>query len=388
MKLLYVSTHQITNLIPLFRSVSKNNIDFKVIYWQNLSPEYDCKYYEKKINYGMDMLSGYRKHFLCNKIRYVVNHSFLFKFLSLFRLIKFLINEDFDQIIFHHSYLYTHGFCAIVAKLMGKKTIARSMSYNLGNRNIFKKILRFVYYRFFNLFYDNFWSIHKLNEEFFKCFGANENNIHLIHHCQGDYKNLINQNNNLLLSKVNFCHRYHLPHDKKFILFAGIFIERKNPKLLLECFIKADIPDDWILLMVGDGKFANEMKFLVKEEKIDNVKFMGFRDQKELIGFFSNSEILVAPSNSGDTHCNVAAEAIQFECAIIASNMVGLYPEFIKEKVGLVFDINKQEELIKHLKKMTSDINFLSECQQNAKEYGKKKTPEFSGDQIKKYFDE
>ena len=69
MKLLYVSTHQITNLIPLFRSVSKNNIDFKVIYWQNLSPEYDCKYYEKKINYGMDMLSGYRKHFLCNKKR-------------------------------------------------------------------------------------------------------------------------------------------------------------------------------------------------------------------------------------------------------------------------------------------------------------------------------
>ena len=210
----------------------------------------------------------------------------------------------------------------------------------------------------------------------------------MIHHCQGDYKNLINQNNNLLLSKVNFCHRYHLPHDKKFILFAGIFIERKNPKLLLECFIKADIPDDWILLMVGDGKFANEMKFLVKEEKIDNVKFMGFRDQKELIGFFSNSEILVAPSNPGDTHCNVAAEAIQFECAIIASNMIGLYPEFIKEKVGLVFDINKQEELIKHLKKMTSDINFLSECQQNAKEYGKKKTPEFSGNQIKKYFDE
>ena len=50
--------------------------------------------------------------------------------------------------------------------------------------------------------------------------------------------------------------------------------------------------------------------------------------------------------------------------------------------------VNIFVKLIKHLKKMTSDINFLSECQQNAKEYGKKKTPEFSGDQIKKYFDE
>ena len=41
MKLLYVSTHQIHNLTPLFREMTKQNkIDLKVVYWQKISSVY------------------------------------------------------------------------------------------------------------------------------------------------------------------------------------------------------------------------------------------------------------------------------------------------------------------------------------------------------------
>ena len=383
MKLLYVTTHQIPNLVPLFRELNKKDkISFKVIYWQNLSPNYHDKEFDKVIDYGVDQESGYDKFYLCNKKRNKLDISFLFKLKTLLRLIKFMVKEDFDKIVFHSPYLFPHMFAAIFAKLMKKKAIVRSISYNLGKRNVVKKIIRFFYYRFANTFFDKYWSIHKLNTSFFLTFGAKKENITLVHHCQGEYKELIKKDNRLLLNHEEFCTKYELPKNKKFILFAGLFVERKNPKLLLQSFIDAKLSSDWFLLMVGGGKIENEMKSLVQSKKLDNVKFLGFKNQKELIGLFTNSEILVAPSNVGDTHCNVAAEAIQFGCALIVSNMVGLHPEFIDEEVGLVFDIEKKDQLIDHLRLLTTDTNLLNKCKKNATEYGKKKTPQYSSNQI------
>ena len=55
MKLLYVTTHQIPNLVPLFRELNKKDkISFKVIYWQNLSPNYHDIEFDKVIDYGVD----------------------------------------------------------------------------------------------------------------------------------------------------------------------------------------------------------------------------------------------------------------------------------------------------------------------------------------------
>ena len=383
MKLLYVTTHQISNLLPLFRELSKKKkISFKVIFWQNLSSTYYDKDFKKIIDYGLDTNSGYDKYFLCNKKRDKINMSIFFKLKTFIKLIRFLHKEEYDEIVFHSSYTFIHILASIFSKLTGKKTIVRSMSYNLGKRSKIKKFIRLCYYSLGNLFFDKFWSMHKLNTEFFTDFGVNKEKINLIHHSQGEFIELVKKDNNLLLNVNDFCDKYQLPKNKKFILFAGLFIERKNPKLLLQSFIDAKLSNDWFLLMVGGGKFEEEMKSLVYSNKINNVKFLGFRNQKELIGFFANSEMLVVPSNAGDSHCNVAAEAIQFGCAIIGSNMIGLYPEFIDEKVGLIFDINKKEQLTDHLKSLTSNSSLLIECQKNALEYGKKKTPQYSSDQI------
>tara|TARA_A100001234_G_scaffold220675_1_gene234210 strand:+ start:1055 stop:2218 length:1164 start_codon:yes stop_codon:yes gene_type:complete len=383
MKLLYVTTHQISNLLPLFRELGKTKkINFKVVYWQNLDSNYYDVNFKKFINYGIDTESGYQKFYLSKKLKKTLNFSFIFKFIILFKLIKFLIKEDFDEIVFHSSYLFPHALGAIFCKLLGKTTIARNMSYNIGKRNFLKKKIRFLYYSFFNYFYDKYWSIHKLNENFFLDFGAKKEQINLIHHCQGEFDSLIEANKKLVLSKTDFCEKYDLPLNKNFILFVGIFNKRKNPSLLIDAFIEARLSDDWFLIMVGKGEFEKIIKDKVKINGNTNIKFFDFKNQKELIGFFNNSEILVAPSNFGDSHCNIAAEAIQFGCAIVASNMIGLYPEFIEEEVGLIFDIDNKSELIQKLKKLTLDKEMLLRLQKNAKNYGHKKKPKFTAKQI------
>ena len=97
-----------------------------------------------------------------------------------------------------------------------------------------------------------------------------------------------------------------MPINKKFLLFTGRFVERKNPLLLLEAFSEANLEDDWFLLMVGNGKFEKRLKENALKYKIKNLKFFDFQNQESLIGFLNNSEILVLPSIAGETHGNIA----------------------------------------------------------------------------------
>jgi len=382
MKLLYILTHQIHNLTPLFRELSiKKDVDFKAIYWQKISSKYFDPEFNKIIDFGIDQFEGYSYESLFNKEKKTYDFSFFFKLKITVKLIKLLIISDYNTIVFH-GYRFPHIFGLIIAKLFNKKTIMRSISYNLGKKSLLKKIIRFIYYRFANFFIDEYWTIHNLNEKFFLDFGAKKNKFIFIDHCQGEYSKLLNTNKNLLLNKEEFTNKYDLPNNKKFIFFGGRFIKRKNPEYLYDAFIEANLSNDWFLIMVGNGELKAKIEDKNRFNKLENIKFLDFQDQKSLINFFNYSEILVLPSELGDTHGNIAAEAVQFGCALILSNMVGLRTECIDNKIGLVFDIEKKNELVDHLRLLTNENKILANFQKNAFEFGKTKTPEHAANLI------
>ena len=386
MKILYLCTHQIHNLTPLFREISKNKkINFKVLYWQRILADYHDPEFDKIINFGIDQFSGYKYYCLFNDEKVKYDLSFVFKLKILVKLFFFLLKEDYDVIV-SHGYTYPNIFALILSKVKGKKTIMRDISYNLGERKVIFKCLRYIYYRLANIFIDTFWTIHKLNEKFFLDFGANKKKFYFIDHCQGEYETLIKNNPNLDLEKNDFIKKYNLPLNKKIILFAGRFIERKNPIILFEAFIKSKISDDWMLIMAGAGKQKYEISEKIKQRNIKNTILLDFQSQQSLINFFIFSEILVLPSQLGDTHGNIACEAAQFKCALLLSNMVGLHPECEKDKLGLVFKFNDKSNLISNIEEITSDKKKLSLYQNNAYKFGKQKTPKQSAKLIFEYF--
>ena len=167
MKFLYVVTHPIQAHTPLFRKISQNKkVSFKAIYWQNISKNYFDTEFNRIINWGMDLTSGFNHIFLFDKETDTLKKNLTFKLKILLRLIKLTIFEDYQAICFH-GYNFPHVFAAIVAKLKRKKTIMRDISYNLGIKKPLKKIFRKFYYRFANMFIDEFWAIGELNSLFF-----------------------------------------------------------------------------------------------------------------------------------------------------------------------------------------------------------------------------
>ena len=87
---------------------------------------------------------------------------------------------------------------------------------------------------------------------------------------------------------------------------------------------------------------------------------MGFQNIREILTLYSLSDIIVLPSDYGETHGNVLLEATQFNCADLPVTELGLYPELINNNLGLVFDAEKKSELIKKLEHLTNDKNLLN----------------------------
>ena len=55
MKLLFICSHQIQNLIPLFIELNKKQeLDFKVIYWEKLTNLHYDNEFKQQINFNID----------------------------------------------------------------------------------------------------------------------------------------------------------------------------------------------------------------------------------------------------------------------------------------------------------------------------------------------
>ena len=384
MKFLFVCSHQIQNLIPLFVELNKKKeIDFKVIYWDKIKQIHFDPLFNQKINFNIDYFKNYNFHCLFdNKDNTKETSKISNKLLVSFKLIKYLLKENFDVILVY-GYYFPHLIVLILAKLLGKKTVIRSVSYNLGKRNLIKRFLRHCYYRFANFFIDEFWSIGNLNTEFFKNFSVKENKILLIPSSQINKQFVFKNDEDFNLVKKNTINKNNLLNNKKIILYAGKFIKKKRPIFLLEAFMDAKINDDWVLLLAGGGGFYhNEVLNFINKKKSKNILFVGFKDLKEMLVLYDMSEIVVLPSDFGETHGNVLLEASQFNCALIASNRVGLYPELVNNHTGLVFEASDKKELSKKIEKLTNDDNLREKLKKNNLEYSKKIQPMYAAKKI------
>tara|TARA_Y100000741_G_scaffold365124_2_gene359319 strand:+ start:2945 stop:4123 length:1179 start_codon:yes stop_codon:yes gene_type:complete len=380
MRFFFICSHQIQNLVPLFVELDKKKvIDFKVIFWEKLDDYHFDYEFNNKINFKFNKFENYKYYCLSkNKNNSKEIFSFLNKILITFKLLTFLFKErrNFDSVLIY-GYYFPNIISSIFLKFLGKKIILRSVSYNLGIRNFIKKFSRNIYYRFSNIFIDRFWSICKLNTEFFKSFGVKESKISLIESSQ-IYKSFVFANEEEFVAiKDRIISQNKILLNKKIILFVGKLIEKKRPLFLLEAFIESKINDDWVLLIAGDGYYRKEILDFINNNKTKNISFLGFQNLQEILTLYSLSEIVVLPSDYGETHGNVLMEATQFKCALIASNRVGIYPELIDNNIGLVFDGSNKLDLIKKLENLTNDKILLEELKMNSFEYSEKIKPTY-----------
>jgi glycosyltransferase involved in cell wall biosynthesis len=150
----------------------------------------------------------------------------------------------------------------------------------------------------------------------------------------------------LCRERASLRDRWGIPPEAFCFLFAGKLIEKKRPLDILRALssLKAKSPPVH-LLVVGEGPLRAEAEQLARRERLP-VTFAGFLNQTQIGQAYAAADVLVLPSDAGETWGLVVNEAMLFGRPAIVSDRVGCWPDLVLEgETGLRFSFGDEKKL-------------------------------------------
>lgn len=139
-------------------------------------------------------------------------------------------------------------------------------------------------------------------------------------------------------------------------LYFGRISEEKGVEVLVKAYEK--LGDNYQLKIAGDDStaLAVKLKQYVKDKKMHNVEFLGFRKGEALNECIRNSKYTFVPSICYDNLPNAALESFAFRKPVIASNL-GSLPELIRDGYnGLLFQTNDADDLARRVRELDDEV--------------------------------
>lgn len=162
---------------------------------------------------------------------------------------------------------------------------------------------------------------------------------------------------------------------------AGRLIKIKGIDILLKSLpaVKIHYPDVR-LYIAGDGPQYNKLKILSAKLGLDeNIAFLGFLNNKEMIQFFASTDIFVMPSRFENAPITLI-EALASGIPIVASDVGGI-PEILCDgKYGILVEPENPIELARNILELTDNLELRTKMS----EIGKERAQEYTWDLIVK----
>jgi glycosyltransferase involved in cell wall biosynthesis len=343
-KIIFVSSHPIQYQVPIFKRLAKKNKNFFVIFGSSIhkSTKMFDREFKKNITWGKNLQTGFKFISFNKKDNFIYNIYNIYKFLKKNN-IKILIISGWNN-FFYKSII-------VISKILNIKIVIRCEN-NLHDDKNFKKYFKiFVYFIFFKIFY-KFISIGKKNKNMYIRCGINKKKIYDAPYCVDDQ---FFSKKNIVKSKFLKIKKKYKEHNRKIFLFVGKIIDRKGYKELIQLsnLIKNNptLYQNSTFLIVGTGNKLEEFKNLIKNKKINNFKFLGFKNQKELVYYYKLSDYLILPSLY-ETWGLVVNEAMSVGTPCIISNNCGCENDLvISGKNGYIYKSGNTEDLFKIVKR-------------------------------------
>lgn len=109
--------------------------------------------------------------------------------------------------------------------------------------------------------------------------------------------------------------------DKKVLLYVGVLEQRRNPLFLLN--LLSILPNDYILLMVGDGPLLSNIKDEIKAKELDDrCILLGKQSQEYLPSIYNSSDLFLLASDY-EIYGMVILEAMYFGLPVISTLTAG-----------------------------------------------------------------
>lgn len=188
-----------------------------------------------------------------------------------------------------------------------------------------------------------FLSSGEQTSKYFEYYGANKNNIYTYNFTSLFKKDILDKPVDYQ-EKIKLRKEKNLEYNRIFIS-VGSLINRKGYDLLLQS-LKDNKLNDTLFLIVGSGEKKEELECYIKTNNINNVKFIGFKEKKEVFVYLKLSDVFIFPSRE-DIWGLVINEAMACGLPIISSDNVVAAKELVDKKyLYNPEDIAKLKELI------------------------------------------
>lgn len=144
------------------------------------------------------------------------------------------------------------------------------------------------------------------------------------------------------------------PQIGSYGLYFGRITEEKGVETVIKAYEKMP---DYKLKIMGDDTTEEglRLKDYVKNRKMQNVEFLGFKGGIELEEVIKGARFTLIPSIWYDNLPNTALESFQYSKPVIASN-IGSLPELVVDGVnGYLFDAGNADALIHAIRELDDD---------------------------------
>lgn len=161
-----------------------------------------------------------------------------------------------------------------------------------------------------------------------------------------------------------------VPAESFCVLFAGKFEAKKRPRDLFLAVAKLPVGlgKRVHVLMVGAGALGPELRELATDLAID-VSWAGFLNQSEIPRAYRAADVLVLPSDHGETWGLVVNEAMACGVPAIVSDSVGCANDLVRHgTTGMVFPTGDVVALANAIEAFVGDAYLLAALGGNARQ--------------------
>jgi glycosyltransferase involved in cell wall biosynthesis len=314
--------------VPLYRLLAKDpRIDLTVAFASDEGIRRFELGFGEPIDWGIDLISGYRSVFLHKAGKNRVTRGFA----ALLDLdILPIVRSGAYDALWIHGYSYgTHWLAMLAAASRHIPVLIREEQTLLHSRPRLKEAVRSailgqVFSHTFGL------CIGTNNRDFFLHYGMPSDRLYFAPYCV-DNAALQKEAQLIAPDRPRLRAELRLPPDPTpVVLFSGRLVPKKQPIQLLKAYARVRGKLNCALLIVGDGPLRGEMERFVASERIPDVVFVGFQYQDHLARAYAASDIFVLPSGSHETWGIVVNEAMNFSLPILTTDMVGSSADLVR----------------------------------------------------------
>ena len=351
MRIGILSSHPIQYQAPWFRELSKL-AEVEVFFAFQPTAEEQAAGFGGSFTWDIDLLSGYRHRFLANRSsRPSANR---FSGCDTPEIAGIIRDGKFDAFIVCGWNLKSFWQAIRASRRQNVPVLVRGDSQLGMQRSGVIRTAKALVYPALRGQFDGFLSVGTRNREYLRHYGAPSDRIFFAPHFV-DNEWFREKAEEARPGRSNLRKKWNADPATTVALFVGKFISKKRPLDFLNAVVGARQNGATVVpVLVGTGELEPALRQMAEEQKIPAI-FEGFRNQSELPAFYVAADVLVLPSDFGETWGLVVNEAMACGLPAIVSDAAGCGPDLIDEGVtGFTYPVGDIGALADRLRRIRS----------------------------------